>query len=79
MIRKNISSTGMANALGISSPSFSKLFKNNTIDYKVLQSVCEVLIVPPERILRPKRGIRVPKKDGVPKFWLEEDFRITKY
>ena len=46
MIRKNISSTGMANALGISSPSFSKLFKNNTIDFKVLQSICEVLIVP---------------------------------
>ena len=79
MIRKNISSTGMANALGISPPSFSKLFKNNTIDYKVLQSICEVLIVPPEKMLRLNRGVRVPKKDGVPKFWLDEGFRITKY
>ncbi len=79
MLRKNISSIDMANALGISPPSFSKLFKNNTIDYKVLQSVCEVLIVPPEKILRPKRGIRVPKKDGIPRFWLEDGFRITKY
>ena len=79
MIRKNISSTGMANALGISSPSFSKLFKNNTIDYKVLQSICEVLIVPPEKMLRLHRGVRVPKKDGIPRFWLEDGFRITKY
>ena len=79
MIRKNISSADMAEALNISNPTFSKIFKNNTIDYKVLQSVCEVLIVPPERILRLKRGVRVPKKDGVPKFWLEDGFRITKY
>ena len=69
----------MANALNISSPTFSKLFKNNTIDYKVLQSICEVLIVPPEKVLRLHRGVRVPRKDGVPRFWLEEDFRITKY
>lgn len=79
MLRKNISSIDMANALGVSPPSFSKLFKNNTIDYKVLQSICEVLIVPPEKILRLYRGTRVPKKDGVPRFWLEDGFRITKY
>lgn len=79
MIRKNISSTDMANALNISKPTFSKLFKGNTINYKVLQSVCEVLIVPPEKILRLHRGVRVPKKDGVPRFWLEDGFRITKY
>ncbi|HHX59654.1 MAG TPA: helix-turn-helix transcriptional regulator [Epulopiscium sp.] len=79
MIRRNISSTDMANALGISPPSFSKLFKNNTIDYKALQSICEVLIVPPEKMLRLHRGVRVPRKDGVPRFWLDEGFRITKY
>lgn len=79
MIRKNISSTDMANALNISKPTFSKLFKNNTISFNVLQSICEALIVPPEKMLRLKRGVRVPKKDGVPKFWLEEGFRITKY
>lgn len=79
MIKQNISSTVMAEKLNISRPTFSKLFKNNTIEYKMLQDICTVLLVPIEKMLRLHRGMRIPKKDGVPRFWLEDGFRISKY
>ena len=76
VVRTNKTMREVAKHLNISDKQMSILFNNKRIDADILRAICEYLMTPLERMLRPPRGVRIKRKDGVPKFWLDEDFRI---
>lgn len=80
MRRQGKTMKNVAEAIGISNSAMSRLLKNKFIDKDELQLISEYLFVPLEKFLRVPRGVRIPKTiDDIPKFWLEDGFRIRKY
>lgn len=69
----------LAAYIGMSNQRFSEIFKNQTIKKEYLLKISEFLFVPVKKLLEVPRGFRLPYKDGVPKFWLDEKFYIRNY
>lgn len=69
----------LADYLELPQSKLNEMFGGKTIRKEYLLLVCEFLFVPVEKLLKRQRGFRIPYKDGVPKFWLEDNFRIRNY
>lgn len=76
VIRQGKTMRELAQHLNISDKRMTELFNAKRIDADILDSICEYLITPLERMIRLPRGVRIKKQDGVPKFWFDGDFRI---
>lgn len=69
----------MAQFMGVSQSRFSEMFRTVSIKKDYLLKMSEYLFVPVEKLIRRPRGVRIPYVDGVPKFWLDKNFRIRNY
>jgi len=69
----------LADYLELSQPKLNEMLGGKSIKKEYLLLVCEFLFVPLEKLLKRQRGFKIPYKDGVPKFWLEDGFRIRNY
>ena len=69
----------LADGLCLRQSKINEIFANKTIKKEYLLEMAEFLFVPVEKFLRLQRGVRIPYKDGVPKFWLDDDFVIRNY
>lgn len=76
VVRQGKTMREVARHLNLSDKQMTELFKAKRIDAEILEAICEYLMTPIERMIRRHRGVRIPKKDGVPKFWIDTDFKM---
>jgi transcriptional regulator with XRE-family HTH domain len=76
VVRQGKTMRELAKHLNISDSKMSLLFSGKKLDSDDLEAICEYLMTPMELFLRLPRGVYIKRQDGIPKHWLEEDFRM---